>query len=67
MVLGAAYSLWRYNRVAYGNLKRRYRGVGTEEMKDLDRQIWKGEKEGEKKQRKKQDEEDGEEGLEQWQ
>ena len=37
MVLGAAYSLWRYNRVAYGNLKRRYRGVGTEEMKDLDR------------------------------
>jgi len=34
MVLGGAYSLWLYNRVAYGNLKRLYIG---EEMSDLSR------------------------------
>jgi NADH-quinone oxidoreductase subunit M len=34
MVLGGAYSLWLYNRVAYGNLKTMYIG---EHMSDLDR------------------------------
>jgi NADH-quinone oxidoreductase subunit M len=34
MVLGGAYSLWLYNRVAYGNLKTLYIG---EEMSDLNR------------------------------
>jgi len=34
MVLGGAYSLWLYNRVAYGNLKRLYIG---EDMSDLNR------------------------------
>jgi NADH-quinone oxidoreductase subunit M len=34
MVLGGAYSLWLYNRVAYGNLKTMYIG---EQIKDLDR------------------------------
>jgi proton-translocating NADH-quinone oxidoreductase chain M len=34
MVLGGAYSLWLYNRVAYGNLKTRYVG---EERTDINR------------------------------
>jgi len=37
MVLGGAYSLWLYNRVAYGNLKTLYIG---EHMSDLDRREW---------------------------
>jgi proton-translocating NADH-quinone oxidoreductase chain M len=37
MVLGGGYSLWRYNRLAYGNRKRTYTGVGSEEMTDRKR------------------------------
>ena len=37
MVLGGAYSLWLYNRVAYGNLKTRYRRNQGERMTDLNR------------------------------
>lgn len=37
MVLGGAYSLWLYNRVAYGNLKTMYRLSHGEQMTDLNR------------------------------
>jgi NADH-quinone oxidoreductase subunit M len=37
MVLGGAYSLWLYNRVAYGNLKNLYRLSHGEQMSDLNR------------------------------
>jgi NADH-quinone oxidoreductase subunit M len=37
MVLGGAYSLWLYNRVAYGNLKRIYRLNPGQTMTDLNR------------------------------
>jgi proton-translocating NADH-quinone oxidoreductase chain M len=37
MVLGAAYSLWLYNRVVYGNRKRGYRGVSSEQIEDRTR------------------------------
>lgn len=37
MVLGGAYSLWLYNRVAYGNLKTLYRLSHGEQMTDLNR------------------------------
>lgn len=37
MVLGGAYSLWLYNRVAYGNLKNIYRLSHGEQMSDLNR------------------------------
>lgn len=30
MVLGGAYSLWLYNRIAYGNLKVTYTGFSTD-------------------------------------
>jgi len=37
MALGGAYSLWLYNRVAYGNLKTLYRLSHGERMTDLNR------------------------------
>lgn len=37
MILGGAYSLWLYNRVAYGNVKTMYRLSQGEEMTDLNR------------------------------
>lgn len=37
MILGGAYSLWLYNRVAYGNLKNIYRLGHGEQMQDLNR------------------------------
>jgi NADH-quinone oxidoreductase subunit M len=37
MILGGCYSLWLYNRVAYGNLKNIYRLSHGEQMSDLNR------------------------------